>query len=218
MPVSFPLSLTEFLDLLSISAVTMSLGEAVIQSQTRGGDILRSDLGARLWAGRIVVAPATRAAMDQQVALAEALLEAAGSFMVARRSRIGPQSDPTGAILGAATPAISAVSSDRRDLSLTGLPAAYVVTRGDLLSFDHGTDPVRRHLHRVLATRSANGAGTMTQLSVTPPVRAGIGAGPLVTLVRPSCKAVIVPGSFSPETEGPSVTEGFGFDWRQTLR
>lgn len=218
MPISYPLSLAQFLDLLSVSRVTMSPGEAVIQSTTRGGEVLRSDLGTRLWQGRVIVAPGTRAEMDQQVALAEALLEAGGSFMVARRSRIGPQADPTGTILGASSVTISAISSDRRDLTLAGLPAAYTLTRGDLLSFTYGTAPVRNALHRVLSTRTANGSGVMTQLAVTPLIRPGAAVGNPVTLVRPACKAVIVPSSFNPESEGRDLTEGFSFDWRQTLR
>lgn len=218
MPLTFPLTLAGFMDLLSVSRMTMNPGEAVIQSQTRGGEILRASVGATLWGGRIVVAPATRAQMDAQVALAEALLEPDGSFFVSRRSRVGPQSDPTGSILGAATPVISAISTDRRDLSLSGLPANYTLTRGDLLSFAYGSNPVRYALHRVVVTRTATAGGAMTQLAVTPLVRAGITAGPAVTLVRPFCKAVIVPGSFQADTEGNSLSEGFGFDWRQTLR
>lgn len=218
MPITFPLALADFMDLLSVARVTMSPRESVLLSTTRGGEVLRSDIGARLWGGRIVVAPATRAQMDQQVALAEALLEAQGSFMVARRSRHGPQADPTGAILGAAVPVISAVSIDRRDLSLTGLPAGYVLTRGDLLSFAYGASPVRHALHRVLTTRSATAGGAITALAVTPVVRPGVNAGTPVTLVRPACKAVIVPETFDPDAEGGSLTEGFSFDWRQTLR
>lgn len=218
MPITFPLALADFMDLLSVARVTMSPRESVLQSTTRGGEVLRSDIGARLWGGRIVVAPASRAQMDQQVALAETLLEAQGSFMVARRSRHGPQADPTGAILGAAVPVILAVSIDWRDLSLAGLPAGYVLTRGDLLGFAYGTSPVRHALHRVLTTRTATGVGEITALSVTPLVRPGVTAGTPVTLVRPACKAVIVPESFDPDAEGGSLTEGFAFDWRQTLR
>lgn len=218
MPISFPLSLAGFLDLLSVSRVTMTPGESVIQSTTRGGELLRSDVGTRLWSGRVEVAPGSRAEMDQQVALAEALLEAGASFMVARRSRFGPQADPTGAILGANAVTISAVSGDRRDLSLTGLPTGYTLTRGDLLSFAYIASPTRYALHRVLSTRTANGSGLMTQVAVTPLVRPGAAAGNPVTLVRPSCKAVLVPGSFNPDSEGHSLTEGFSFDWRQTLR
>lgn len=218
MPFSYPLSLAQFLDLLSVSRVTMTPGEAVVQSATRGGEVLRSDLGTRLWQGRIVVAPGTRAEMDSQVALAEALLEAGASFMVARRSRVGPQADPAGTILGAASVTISAISSDRRDLTLAGLPAAYTLTRGDLLSFTYAASPTRHALHRVLSTRTANGSGVMTQVAVTPLVRTGAAVGNPVTLVRPACKAVVVPGSFTPESEGGDLTEGFSFDWRQTLR
>ncbi len=218
MPITFPLTLAQFIDLLEVSRITLSPGEAVLQSQTRGGEILRVDHGARLWGGTVAVAPANRAAMDSQVALAEALLEAGGSFMLARRSRHGPQADPAGTILGAATPAISAISADRRDLSINGLPAGYVLTRGDLLSFDYGPSPVRRALHRVLSTRTANGSGVMTQVAVTPLVRAGAATGAAVTLVRPSCKAVIVPGTFQADAETGRLSEGFSFDWRQTLR
>lgn len=218
MPISYPLSLAGFMDLLSVQRVSMSLGESVIQSTTRGGEILRSDIGARLWGGTVTVAPSTRAEMDQQVALAEALLEAGGSFMIARKSRIGPQYDPTGAILAAATPVINAISADRRDLSIGGLPGGYVLTRGDLVAFSYGTDPVRYALHRVLVTRSASGPGNLTQLSLAPLIRPGATTGAAVTLVRPFCKAVVVPGSFTPDFEGADLSEGFSFDWRQALR
>lgn len=218
MPITFPLPLSGFLDLLAVRRITMTPSESVIQSTTRGGEVLRADHGTRLWSGRIEVAPANRAEMDQQVALAEALLEAGGSFMVARRSRIGPQADPTGSILGASAVTISAISADRRDLSLAGLPSGYTLTRGDLLSFVYGSAPSRHALHRVLSTRTANGSGVMTQVAVTPLVRAGAAVGNAVTLVRATCKAVIVPGTWSADTEANTLSEGFSFDWRQTLR
>ena len=80
---------------------------------------------------------------------------------------------------------------------MAGLPAWYVLTRGDYLAFDYGS-PSRRALHKVVSlTVQASAGGVTPVFEVTPLIRPGALVGAVVTLVRASCKARIMPGSVS---------------------
>lgn len=219
MPVTFPLGFASFIDRLSIREMALpTLTEQTLSSRTRGGELLRYDVGAKLWTGRIVVSPGTRQESDLQIALIDLLREAGSSFLWYRPARIGPQADPTGTILGATIPTIGAVSADNRDLTLNGLPANYELRIGDMLSFLYGSNPARRALHRVVANRTASAGGQMTALSVVPLVRPGWAVGSGVTLLRPTCKAEIIPGSFEASRDLNRIATGMSFSWLQTLR
>jgi hypothetical protein len=104
------------------------------------------------------------------------------------------------------------------DLKVSGVPAGYVFSVGDYLSFlmDDGS----RALHHVMVGGAADGGGLSPWLTVEPFIRPGItvGGSPAVEvdLVKPSADMVIVPGSIS----APSAISGRGsisFTARQTI-
>lgn len=220
MALGFPLSRTAFFDQLPIKDCVLDLPETVTASRTRGGEVLRAEIGARLWTAEVRLGMMTRAEAVEVLPLINLLRGAGGSFMMADPLRLFPRFDPTGAALGAATPLLGSIASNRRDITLTGLPVGYVLARRDLLAFAYAASPTRWALHEVVNSRVVAGSsGVTTPFEVMPPIREGAAIGAAVTLVRPTCKAIIDPGSFEAGTvRAGGIHEGVSFRVRQTLR
>ncbi len=219
MALTYPLALATFADTLLVSDMTFHLPEIVQMSRTAGGDVLTADLGERLWRGRITLGRMTRTEVGRPEVLMDLLRQAGRSFLIYDRYRTNPLLDPAGTILGAASVIILALGGDARELSLAGLPAGYTLSAGDYLSFDYGTSPVRRALHRVVpATVVANGSGQTALFEITPSIRPGASAGAAVALNKAWCKAVMIPGSIEAATRESVMTDGLAFDWTQSLR
>ncbi|MCE8007130.1 hypothetical protein [Aestuariivita sp.] len=216
---TFPLSPADFIDRLPIKSVTPDLPEIVSMSQTGGGDILTEDLSPRLWRGEVLLAKLTPDEASAAMALIQAVRGPGRSFMAYDTRHPAPRNDPDGSGLVGATPRIQSLGANPRTLSLHGLPADYVLLRGDMLSFDYGAGPVRTALHQVVdETVTANQGGATPEFEVIPFVRAGAAAEAAVTLIKPACKAVILPNSVTAGTKGAWMTEGVAFSYVQTLR
>lgn len=215
---TFPLSRTDFADGLRILSCDFDLTENRRTTETGGGELLISDLGPRLWSGTITVSEFTHAGQRRSQALVQALRQFGASFMIGDPKGRYPAADQDGSKLGSATPTLSTPVAGSSDISLAGLPVGYVLTPGDYIGFEYGTDPVRNALHQVIvADAPAAADGTMT-VSVVPPIRPGASDGAEVILVGASCKAVVIPGSFKAGTIGLASTSGFSFSWRQVLK
>lgn len=102
-----------------------------------------------------------------------------------------------------------------RELSLSGLPARYILSRGDLLSFVYAG---RHALHEVLDDVSASATGVTGLFEVHPAVRTGAAPGQAVSLVYPHCKARMLPKEASSGTSENTITNSASFTWIQTLR
>lgn len=98
---------------------------------------------------------------------------------------------------------IADVESNNREIDLEDLPNGFVLSPGDYLSFDYSTD--LRALHRVSAAATANGSGEVT-VEVRPHIRPGWEDGAVVSFYRASCRAIILPGTYSEQTEAPDFT------------
>jgi hypothetical protein len=218
MALPFPLSLANLFNGLAKAETRFFLGEATSVTETQGGEILQAAYGARLWQGSITVRGNPYVDLDSLLARAELLMQAGASFRVSQSVRSGPLLDPEGIALGGAMPTITAVAGNNRDITLAGLPAGYVLSQGDLMSFQYLSAPVRHALHRIVTSATANGSGVIGSVEVMPPLRAGFATPIAIDLISPSCKAVIVPGSFKDPATSRAVKTTFSFDWRQTLR
>lgn len=217
MALSFPLSLASFLDLFTRIEATMDIGEAVLSAKTGGGEIITSNFGERLWAGRFTGQGHAFISLDEMTARIGLLRKGGASFLIRNPYRRGPAADPEGTILGAATPQITTFNANNRDITISGLPAGYVLRRGDLIGWTYLTGPTRYALHRVVTGVTANGSGVATT-EVMPPVRSGYATPQSVTLVNPVCKAVMVPGSYQPPSVQRNGIATFSFAWWQTLK
>ncbi|WP_347268184.1 hypothetical protein [Paracoccus sp. (in: a-proteobacteria)] len=219
MAYSFPLSIAQFMDKLPIHAISLDLTEAVEMSETGGGEILTAELGARLWRGRIDLADMTPDEAADVLPLIDILRRPGASFMVHDASRPGPRLDADGATLGAAIPVLSQVASNNRDIRLTGLPPNYRLRPHDWIGFSYGSNPLRLALHRGVTAVQASAIGAIAGWwEITPHIRPGFATGTAVTLVKASCKAVIVPKSVRAGQRQATLTRGVSFEFIQTLR
>lgn len=217
MAFSFPLDLEQFFDGLRIQVGDFDLGEAMTAAETGGGEILTAQRGTALWAGTISTPPAKARQQAAIRAKLSILRRAGSSFMVADTAMRLPQADPTGIILASATPVVSALTSNWRELSIGGLPDGYAITAGDHLSIAFGAGGARRAYFEVVtgAVVSGGSAGT---IEVSPPIPNSVETGDAVQLLNPALKAVYRPNSYggSQRQKGQMAT-GLSFSWIQTL-
>jgi hypothetical protein len=218
MAFAFPLTLAQFHDGLPISQEVFSLTESVQVSENAGGEVLQSQYGPRLWEGSTTVMTHSRINADALVAMVELLRQPGGAFLISPRHLTGPFADQSGAILGAATPTFTTVNANLRDVNIGGLPSFYVISVGDFVGFQYGSSPVRYALHRFVKGGTANVSGGISGAEVSPPMRPGVVNGQAITLVKPVCKAVVLPASFAPQQHGFRPRGSYSFSWRQTLR
>lgn len=218
MVLTFPLSAAQFFDGLPIQSFTFDLGEAMEVNETAGGEILTADVGMRLWRIDCKLRIGRYAEIEQVKAKLDVLRYPQRPLIIQAIPLLYPQADPTGSILGASTVVLDNVPGNNREIRLAGLPAGYVITPGDRLSFQYGSNPIRYALHRVVVGGTASGAGVSPFLEVTPFVRPGYSLGSAVKLGKPECKAVYVPGSFNAGSSGQQFTDGVTFSFLQTLR
>lgn len=221
MPLTFPLSLAAWQDLLPVAQMRLELDEAMQSDETGGGEVFAADIGAALWQGELVLAPSTRLLSSRHQALIAAVRSPGRPFHVTDLTRPYPAADPAGTVLGsfnAFAPTVLANSQNGgREIVLSGLHANYVLSPGDWLHFDYGSSPARRALHQVVTGNTADSFGDSTDwIEVVPPVRPFTGT-PAVTLARPSCKAVYVPGSGAGRVVQGYTGSGLSLRFRQTL-
>lgn len=215
MALTFPLDLATFFGALKVAAFSIRLGEASLVGRTGGGELIRSDYGARLWQGSITIAPVANANVEDVAALVHVLQDSRASFLIYplhRRKALleASTAEPMGQI--------NSLPTDNRLLTLKGLPAGFKITRGDFLSFTYSSSPVRYALHQAVESITANGSGVTGQFEVIPPIRPGAAVDANVQTTRARCKAVMVPGTYRPAGFTPEGAAAISFDWMQTLR
>lgn len=217
MALTYPLPYTQFLAALRVEEVSFRLSQPQEHTRLGDGTVISASLGAALWAGSIRLAPAPHPRHAQMEALI-ALMDQPGATFLCHDSRyVGPAADPMGSLLGSAAPTIHTVAANLRELRITGLPAGYVLTSGDMLAFQYGSTPIRYALHRIVVGGTASSGGLTPLIEVVPNLRPGAVAGLTVSLLRPACKARLVPEP----TYGSgrqALSRGASFDFIQTLR
>ncbi len=217
---TFPLALPDFFGLLPVSKMVLDLPEVLDVQRTKGGTILTSDLGDQLWSGKIDLSVMTHDEVSAVRPLINMLRRGGTSFLVSDLTRPWPRFDADGLIIAAwaGSPQLASVGSSGREVSLTGLPPNYVLSRGDLISWTYGSSPLRYALHELVGTVQASSAGTTDLVEVNPPVRPGAAAGDPVKLRWPVCKARLVPGQNSTGASERTITTGATLSWQQMLR
>ncbi|PYE89574.1 hypothetical protein [Phyllobacterium leguminum] len=216
MAIIFPLSIAALADKLPIESVDWKLMEQQELSGLGSGEVLAADLGPRLWEAQAQLGQTYNDDAAELQALFETLDGAINPFYLYDPRKPFPRSDPTGAILGATKPKISSIGSNMKSMSLEALPDGYVLSVGDYLAFDYGTNPVRRALHRICEAATANSSGVTPVFEVRPHVRPGATVGTEVMLKKPSAKVILIPKSFSAPSAG-ALTSTISFQVRQTL-
>lgn len=217
MALTFPLPLAEFFNRLRIASLELAPTDATVTSRTRGGEVLTAQVGNVLWQGIAQLTPRPRADADAVRALLQLMRRPGASFLATPSHRAGPIADPEGAILGAAAPKIDLIDANRRDVRIKDLPAGYVLSPGDYLSFTYGSSPTRYGFHQLVQGATASGGGVASGLELTPPLPAGVSATIGVTLVKPVFKAVLA-GAPGYGTISRASVDGMQLSFVQTLR
>ena len=214
---TFPLAIAEFMEVLPVQQILFDTPDATEISRTEGGEVISADMGPMLWQGEIKLGTLTRDEAADLDAMLDILRPAGRTFLCYDTRRPAPLADPLGIVLGANVVTIASLPVGNREISLAGLPAWYRLTRGDYLAFDYGS-PTRRALHKVVSrTAQADAAGSMPAFEVTPLIRPGAAVAAVVTLIKPCCKARLMPGSVSKGASFRTITRDAAFSFIQTL-
>lgn len=213
----FPLATDVFQDTINVAAAAFRLRDNQELSGLGSGQIIGADLAHPLWTADVRLFPAfSDDAVDIQ-AMVERLDGVLRTFYLYDPRTSHPRADPDGSILGAATPTIASLNVDNKAMAVGGLPAGYVLSRGDMLAFDYA-DPARRALHRIEEPVTADGAGLTTQFEVRPHLRTGVETGLLVSLIKPAARMIIVPGSYQATVSDDYGTTSISFTALQSIR
>lgn len=217
MVLSFPLNASEFADKLRIQSVRWWLQEHQEASLTGGGDFLVADLAPRLWRADVTLIRMGHDDAAEVQALIESLDGSINAFNLYDPRKKYPRADPSGSLISAATPSISSLSSNNKGLAISGLPAGYQLSGGDMFCFLYGSGTQRLALHRIVSAVAANGAGVASGVEVRPHFRAGVATGIALDFIKPVARVRIVPGSFDPGTARGMITEGMSFQAQQVI-
>jgi hypothetical protein len=214
---SYPLTNAQCLGALRVEEVTFRLSHPQEHTRLGDGTVISASLGASLWTGTIRLAPANHPRHAEMEALIGLMDQPGATFLCHDPRYLGPANDPTGAILGSRTVTVHSVASNMRELRLTGLSSGYALSAGDMLGFQYGSNPVRYALHRIVIGGTASSSGLTPMLELVPNLRPGAVAGLTVSLIRPVCKARILPEP-SYGAGRQALSRGASFEFIQTLR
>lgn len=202
MTVSFPL--TDLMD--KIQDIRWSLFERQELSRSAAGITYGRSLGSALWRGEWTAKPMLH---DDAVSF-EAYLHTLDGVM---RTFYGgdvrkrfPRMYPTGAFDESGA-AIASLGTNGRSLSIDGLPAGFVISRGDYLAFNYGSSPTNRALHQASETVTCDGSGVSPEFEVRPHIRAGAAINDVVTFKNPRGIFVLEPESIDMRVVGMLHTQ-----------
>lgn len=209
MAVTFPAPITYIADLLRVPSRSFTLMTQQEVSGLGSGQILVADLAPALWVADIETKPMRRPEAHELLARLDTLDGALNSFYLYDPWKCAPTSDPRGELLGSSAVKIYALDINNKEMRLYGLPAGYVLTAGDYLAFDYGSNPIRRALHRIVNTVTADGSGITPAFEVRPHIRPGAATDIAVALVKAAAKMFLEPGSLSVSGQGGMTVISF---------
>lgn len=156
-----------------------------------------------LWMAEFTTAPLYHAETIQAEAIINAMRGSLSTFYAWNPRLPYPQSDPKGTLLLAGgyadDQAIASIASNRKEITLNGLPPNFVLTRGDFIAATHGD--ARGFYQVVTATVAASGAGVTPTFEIAPHLLNAAAVADPANIVKPAAEMRIIPGSFDP---GPS--------------
>lgn len=177
-------------------------GDSEISSPTWGGLVQSISAGRRLWHMRYDLVPLREGPANEVIAALRRLRGSTRRFRALDPLRRIAQAYPNGyagmvragggTFDGSAT--VQAIGAALDTLTLSGLPAGFVLTPGDLLSFGFGG--TRQALHAVVIGGAASGSGLLA-VTIEPVLIPGVEVGTTVSMLDPWCKAALVKRTFT---------------------
>lgn len=229
MTITYPYPLAFLSDLLRIKSVMWSIQRNDELSGLADGRVWQTELADPIWTAEVTLANSFHAEAEQIAARIRKLHGAQESFMLCNPVMQYPQFDPKGLVL-AGSPTVDinfvansasirneafgayvlAVASNRKAISVAGLPSSYRMTIADKGQITFGS-PSLNYFFEFSETVSANLAGATAEIEVFPHVPVGVTAGMTINLVKPACKMFIMPDSFKAASMNPGYAEGGTF-------
>ena len=203
MAFTFPLSVGQFASLLFIEDAVFT--PARNDEITGMGSLspLHAKLASPLWAVDLKTMPLDNDQAESVATMLEVLSEPGRDFYISNPRKLAPKMDPDGSILDGAVITIASVETNNHQLSLTGFPEDYVISRSDMFAFEYGpSEQKRRAYHRFAEDGITTSMGNLGPIEVFPHILPGATAGDVVTIVGAAMRAKIVPGSYRPQGYG----------------
>lgn len=186
MTLSNPRALAHFFDTLKITDFEWSVKENRSIEGQGSGQILQAELAPDLWQATITIAIAKWDDARKVRAMLNSLAPIGRTALIYDPMAAYPASDPTGAILGGATVKLDTIGSNRDTIKLDDLPDGYVLTPGDKIEFQYGSNPVRRQLVEASESATAAAGGLTPEFAIYPHLRAGVTTSATVNLKKPA--------------------------------
>lgn len=158
-------------------------------SRTAGGVTIVKNLGPLLWRATYLTRSMPPVAADALGADLLTLENGGELFVGYDPRRPVPASDKVSALSGVT---VDVINGDRTAVRLVGLPGEFVLTKGDWVSIDDGSN---LHLLRVVETVTAASTGRSPWFEVRPGLRPSISTGDPVTLRFAPARFMVDPGS-----------------------
>jgi hypothetical protein len=214
----FPLSLAAFFDKAHVKTISLTIANNQEYTGLGSGQILTAQKAPPAWIADVSMSSMEHDYALELQAIIESLDGSIGSFYLYDPRKIYPKAYPngTGLVIPAGGIKINSIGANNKSISLKNAMANQVFSAGDLFHFDYATGPVRRAFHRIIETSSANGSGTTPVFEIRPHLRVGVAVDQVVTVIKPSVKMQMIPGTFvtSNDTE---VSTTISFSARQTI-
>lgn len=199
------MSITYPIDLLaSFPGWTTSFELAYIQEQSRAGSrTYVKDMSDPLWTLAAQSRQLDPNELDYWRARLDVMENGLQTFFGRQMSRCYPIKYPRGiwptGISFNGVAMLLSVGGNRKSISVSGLPAGYVFSVGDMIQIGDAD------LHRVMEPAVAGGSGETAAFEVRPHIWPGVDAGDspavTVTVKSPSCIMAIVPGSIQSQAD-----------------
>jgi hypothetical protein len=216
MALTFPLSQATLGDILPVQIVNWSLRTFQELSTAGDGEFQAKDLAPPLWMGGVTLRPLLHTQARGMMAKLRALDGSINSFYLANPLGWYPAADPGGLIYGASTPQIATINANRKELTISGLPANYELTEGDFFTVAYAGG-LRTAMFQIVNSVTASGAGLTPSVEVRPHISTGIVTTLPVNFAKPAAKVKIVPGTLDDSMHNANRTR-ISFQVRQTLQ
>lgn len=211
MAITYPYSLAFLADQLCIIDVVWDIQRNDELSGTGDGRVWQAELAPPLWTASITVSPGYHETLKNINAKLRKLHGSQEAFFLYDPTSMYPASNPTGSALVGRTITVSGINANRDSIAITGLPANFKITAGDKMTVTYSTNPVRYAFLEFSEGMTASAGGALPLTAVFPFVPTGIANGNSVTLSKPFCKMILMPGSYNPGQSVYRLTSGVSF-------
>lgn len=192
MAVNFPLATEDLVALMMVQSVTWTLLDFQELSGNGDGEWLAADLAPPLWQAVVSTVAADADMIEALQARFHLLDGAIRSFYLYDPRRPNPVNDPGGDLLDGETVTISSIETNRKELTLEGLPVGFEPQIGTRFSVTAGS-PSRTYFGQFAGAAASVIGDEAGPIEVRPHLRPWMAAGQTVQLLKPVTKVKLRP-------------------------